>query len=56
MNNELELNRNPKISIVVPVFNSENFIIKCIQSIINQSYKNLEIIIIDDGSTDSALL
>ena len=41
------------ISIVVPVYNVENYLKKCIESIIGQSYKNLEIILVDDGSTDS---
>ena len=45
----------PLISIIVPVYNVERFIDRCIQSIINQTYKNLEIILIDDGSTDSSL-
>ena len=42
------------ISIIVPVYNVENYIDKCVESIINQSYKNLEIILVDDGSTDSS--
>jgi glycosyltransferase involved in cell wall biosynthesis len=44
----------PKISIIVPVYNVENYIAKCIESIINQSYTNLEIIIINDGSNDKS--
>lgn len=44
-----------KVSIVVPVYNVEKFVAKCIESIINQTYKNLEIILVDDGSTDSSL-
>lgn len=40
------------ISVIVPVYNSENTIEKCLESICRQSYRNLEIIIIDDGSTD----
>lgn len=43
-----------KISIIVPVYQAEKYISKCIESIINQTYKNLEIILIDDGSTDSS--
>ena len=43
-----------KISIVVPVYNGEKYISKCLDSLINQSYKNIEIILVDDGSTDSS--
>ncbi|MDC0193592.1 glycosyltransferase [Candidatus Nitrosopelagicus sp.] len=43
------------VSIVIPVYNSERYLEKCINSIISQSYKNIEIIAIDDGSTDSSL-
>lgn len=42
-----------KISIVVPVYNGEKYISKCLDSLINQSYKNIEIIIINDGSNDN---
>jgi glycosyltransferase involved in cell wall biosynthesis len=42
----------PLISIIVPVYNGEKYIDKCIVSILNQTYQNLEIIVIDDGSTD----
>lgn len=41
-----------KVSIIIPVYNAELFIDKCIGSIINQTYKNLEIILINDGSSD----
>lgn len=44
-----------KISVIVPVYNPGTFLPFCIESIINQTYKNLEIILIDDGSTDSSL-
>lgn len=43
------------ITVVVPVFNTEKYISRCIESIINQSYTNLEILIINDGSSDSSL-
>lgn len=42
------------VSIVVPVYNVENYLEDCITSLVNQDYKNLEIILIDDGSTDSS--
>lgn len=44
-----------KISIIVPVYNNYNFLDKCLDSIINQTYKNIEIILINDGSTDNSL-
>lgn len=43
---------NPLISIIVPIYNVERFLDRCVQSIINQTYKNLEILLIDDGSPD----
>ena len=43
----------PLISVIVPVYNVENYIHRCVDSIINQTYKNLEIILVDDGSPDN---
>lgn len=44
-----------KVSIVVPVYNNEAYIGRCIDSILRQNHKNFEIIIVDDGSTDGSL-
>ena len=43
-----------QISVVVPVFNVERYLDRCLQSIVNQSYPNLEIILVDDGSEDDS--
>jgi len=43
-----------KISIIIPVYNVEPYIRKCLDSVINQTHKNIEILCIDDGSTDSS--
>lgn len=42
------------ISIVVPVYNVEKYLDKCVKSIINQTYDNLQIILVDDGSKDNS--
>ena len=44
-----------KISIIVPIYNGQAYIKKCIQSLTSQTYSNIEILCIDDGSTDSSL-
>lgn len=44
---------NPTLSVIVPIYNVERYLHKCIQSIINQSYEHLEIILVDDGSPDN---
>ncbi len=44
----------PKLSIIVPVYNTESYLYKCIDSIINQQFKDLEIILVNDGSSDNS--
>lgn len=42
------------LSVIIPVYNVENYLDKCLESVVNQTYKNLEIILVDDGSTDGS--
>ncbi|MEE1366020.1 MAG: glycosyltransferase, partial [Muribaculaceae bacterium] len=42
------------VSIIIPVYNVEKYLLACVNSVINQTYKCLEIILVDDGSTDSS--
>lgn len=48
------MKKHAKVSIIVPVFNVENYLNDCVKSILAQTYKNLEVILIDDGSTDNS--
>ena len=43
---------NPLISVIVPIYNVERYLKACVDSIVNQTYSNLEIILVDDGSPD----
>lgn len=44
-----------KISVIIPIYNSESYLKKCLDSVVNQTLKDIEIILIDDGSTDNSL-
>ncbi|EHD3132327.1 glycosyltransferase family 2 protein, partial [Campylobacter jejuni] len=44
-----------KISVIIPIYNVEKYLDECLKSVINQTYKDLDIILVDDGSTDNSL-
>ena len=46
---------NPLVSIIVPVYNAQNNVARCLESICGQTYQELEIIVLNDGSTDDSL-
>jgi len=46
---------NELISILIPCYNTQNYLGKCLDTVISQTYSNIEIIIINDGSTDKSL-
>jgi len=45
--------QQPLVSVIIPTFNRENLIVRSVQSVLKQTYKNIELIIVDDGSTDN---
>ncbi|VXC53877.1 MULTISPECIES: glycosyltransferase family 2 protein [Chryseobacterium] len=47
-------NPNPKVSVIVPVYNVEHYLAKCLDSLVNQSLQNIEIIVVNDGSKDGS--
>ncbi|MCM1251267.1 MAG: glycosyltransferase [Clostridium sp.] len=46
--------QNKKVSLIIPVYNTENYLERCLESAVSQTYQNMEIICIDDGSTDNS--
>lgn len=46
---------NPLVSVIVPIYNTQEFLPRCLDSILNQTYTNMEIILVNDGSTDESL-
>ena len=46
------MSNNPLVTVIIPVYNHENFVQTAIKSIINQTYQNIQLIVIDDGSKD----
>ena len=44
----------PKISCIIPVYNAEKYLHRCLDTVCNQTYSNLEIILVDDGSSDNS--
>lgn len=52
---EKTINKNPKISIIVPVYNVQDYLKKCLESILSQTFKDYELILINDGSVDQSL-
>ncbi|MBR1374174.1 glycosyltransferase family 2 protein, partial [bacterium] len=50
-----QIDYTPKVSVIIPVYNVEQYLRECLDSVVNQTLKEIEIICVDDGSTDSSL-
>lgn len=44
------------VSVIIPIYNIEEYIVKCVESVTEQTYSNLQIILVDDGSTDGGMI
>ena len=48
-------NKKPYISVIIPVYNVEKYLKKCLDSVLDNTFKDLEVICVDDGSTDQSM-